>query len=53
MSGKYKKSTGEVLMVDHRRNMLKVKGANLRKARVQQYSRFSLAEVLWQQGLGV
>ncbi|CAE7941923.1 MRPL24 [Symbiodinium sp. KB8] len=30
-SGKDKKSTGEVLMVDHRRNMVKVKGLNLRK----------------------
>mmetsp|Transcript_18324 Transcript_18324/g.42972 ORF Transcript_18324/g.42972 Transcript_18324/m.42972 type:complete len:174 (+) Transcript_18324:116-637(+) len=30
-SGKEKKSTGEVLMIDHRRNMLKVKGLNLRK----------------------
>eukprot|EP00933_Yihiella_yeosuensis_P065620 TRINITY_DN69542_c0_g1_i1.p1 TRINITY_DN69542_c0_g1~~TRINITY_DN69542_c0_g1_i1.p1 ORF type:complete len:201 (-),score=33.71 TRINITY_DN69542_c0_g1_i1:63-665(-) len=30
-SGKHARSTGEVLMVDHRRNMLKVKGVNLRK----------------------
>mmetsp|Transcript_33687 Transcript_33687/g.60967 ORF Transcript_33687/g.60967 Transcript_33687/m.60967 type:complete len:199 (+) Transcript_33687:36-632(+) len=30
-SGKDKQSSGEVLMVDHRRNMLKVKGLNLRK----------------------
>mmetsp|Transcript_32900 Transcript_32900/g.61660 ORF Transcript_32900/g.61660 Transcript_32900/m.61660 type:complete len:199 (-) Transcript_32900:99-695(-) len=30
-SGKEKGSSGEVLMVDHRRNMLKVKGLNKRK----------------------
>merc|ERR1712113_1095581 len=30
-SGKDKGSTGEVLMTDFRRNMLKVKGCNLRK----------------------
>lgn len=34
-SGKDKKKTGEVLMIDPRRNMLKVKGMNRRKARTE------------------
>merc|ERR1712190_586427 len=37
-SGKDKGSTGEVLMTDHRRNMLKVKGCNLRKVRDEEGS---------------
>ena len=36
-SGNEKDSTGEVLMIDPRRNMLKVKGLNRRKARLPSF----------------